>query len=396
MGIDFVKVQWYFYKKLSMKKICKRLSVTLLSLTIALGSFAQTTATEWYNKATKLFDDEQYKEAAVAFDKASQLDPKKEDAFYKAGWCYNDLGKYENAIDRLNKTVALNKNNHLAWQELGYAYKKTSKSELALSCLKKAIEIKPNYALAYKQMGDVYQNMDREDDAITAYKKCYANDEENDDACYNLGYIYNGKAEYTTALEWLNKANKIKEGVDVFNEIGFSNYKLKNNDEAINAYKGALKINSENGTAYKGMGDVYRLNYSPAKVAEAIESYLKAIEYNHKSSGSHYGLGWCYNDKSRYEEAIPMLAKAIELDKTFGAAYSELGYAYYMTAKYTDGLATLKAGLVQNNKSTLCRYYSGLIYVKQKDIANATIMYNELKPLDAKLAEKLQAKISAM
>ena len=372
-----------------MKSVCKNISITILSLIVAAVSFAQTTSTEWYNKATKLFDDEQYKEAAVAFDKASQLDPKKEDAFYKAGWCYNDLGRYDNAIDRLNKTVALNKNNHLAWQELGYAYKKTSKNELALSCLKKAVEIKPTYALAYKQMGDVYQNLDKDDDAIAAYKKCYLNDEENDDACYNLGYIY-------TALEWLNKANKIKEGVDVFNEIGFANYKLKNNDEAINAYQSALKINSKNGTSYKGIGDVYRLNYSPAKITEAIESYVNAIEYNPKSSGSHYGLGWCYNEKSRYEEAIPMLVKAIELDKTFGAAYTELGYAYYMTAKYAEGLAALKAGLVQNSKSTLCRYYSGLIYVKQKDIANATIMYNELKPLDAKLAEKLLAKINAM
>ena len=379
-----------------MKSVCKNISITILSLIVAAVSFAQTTSTEWYNKATKLFDDEQYKEAAVAFDKASQLEPKKEDAFYKAGWCYNDLGRYDNAIDRLNKTVALNKNNHLAWQELGYAYKKTSKNELALSCLKKAVEIKPTYALAYKQMGDVYQNLDKDDDAIAAYKKCYLNDEENDDACYNLGYIYNGKAEYTTALEWLNKANKIKEGVDVFNEIGFANYKLKNNDEAINAYQSALKINSKNGTSYKGIGDVYRLNYSPAKITEAIESYVNAIEYNPKSSGSHYGLGWCYNEKSRYEEAIPMLVKAIELDKTFGAAYTELGYAYYMTAKYAEGLAALKAGLVQNSKSTLCRYYSGLIYVKQKDIANATIMYNELKPLDAKLAEKLLAKINAM
>lgn len=379
-----------------MKSVCKNISITILSLIVAAVSFAQTTSTEWYNKATKLFDDEQYKEAAVAFDKASQLDPKKEDAFYKAGWCYNDLGRYDNAIDRLNKTVALNKNNHLAWQELGYAYKKTSKNELALSCLKKAVEIKPTYALAYKQMGDVYQNLDKDDDAIAAYKKCYLNDEENDDACYNLGYIYNGKAEYTNALEWLNKANNIKEGVDVFNEIGFANYKLKNNDDAINAYQSALKINTKNGTSYKGIGDVYRVNYSPARVTEAIENYLKAIEYNPKSSGSHYGLGWCYNDKSRYEEAIPMLAKAIELDKTFGAAYSELGYAYYMTEKYTDGLSTLRAGLVQNSKSTLCRYYSGLIYVKQKDIANATIMYNELKPLDAKLADKLLAKINAL
>jgi tetratricopeptide (TPR) repeat protein len=379
-----------------MKRVIKGISITVLALFLSICLFAQKTATEWYTKATGLFEDKKYLEAAVAYDKTTELDPKNEKAFYKAGWCYNDLDKYENAIDRLNKAVALNKNNHEAWQELGYAYKKTKKNDLALSCLNKAIEIKPTYAMAYKQLGDVYQNMKRNAEAITAYKQCYENNNNNSDACYNLGYIYNGREEYNNALEWLNKANKIKESVDVYNEIGFAYYKLKKNDEAINAYKSALKINEKNGTAYKGIGDVYRRNYSPAKTEEAMESYLKAIENNPKSAGSHFGLGWCYNEKQNYEDAITMLRKSLDLDKTLVAAYTELGYAYYMTGKYEDGLATLKQGIQLDSKNTLCRYYSGLIYIKQKDIANATIMYNELKPLDEKLAEKLNVKIKAL
>ena len=359
-------------------------------------SFSQTTAKEWLAKAEKLYADEKYLEAAVAYDKTSTLDPKSQKAFYMAGWCYNDLDKFENAIDRLKKAIALDKNDHLAWQELGYAYKKTSKNNEALSSLKKAIEIKPTYALAYKQLGDVYQNMNKNTDAAAAYKKCYENDSENDDACYNLGYLYNGMELYSTALEWLYKAATIKESVDVWNEIGFAYYKLKDNDEAIDAYQSALKINEKSGTAYKGMGDVYRLNYNPAKIEDATSNYLKAIENNPKSSGSHYGLGWCYNEKSKYEEAIRLLTKSIELDRTFAAAYVELGYAQYMTNKYPEGLNTLKAGLAQDNQNKLCRYYSGLIYIKQGDKSNAYIMYNELKPIDAKLADKLLGKINAM
>ncbi len=379
-----------------MKNISKRISIILLSSAFALVSFAQTTAKEWIDKAEKEFNEGKYKEAAVAYDKASLLDPKNQRAFYQAGWCYNDLDKFENAIDRLKKAIALNQKDHLAWQELGYAYKKTTKYDLALNSLNKAIAIKPDYALAYKQLGDVYQNLNKDAEAIAAYKTCYENDSENDDACYNLGYIYNGQGAYENALEWLNKANAIKPGVDVFNEIGYANYKLKKNDEAINAYKSALKINEKNSTAYKGMGDVYRINYSPAKVTEAIENYVKATEYNPKSSGSLYGLAWCYNEKSRYEEAIPLLKKSTEMEKDFAPGYVELGYAQYMTGKYTDGLATLKAGLVQDNKNKLCRYYSGLIYIKQGDKTNATIIYNELKPLDVKLADKLLVKINAL
>lgn len=379
-----------------MRKLYKFFLMASALFIITTAAVSQTTSTEWFNKAEKLFENENYKEAVVAYNKASVLDAKNESAFYKAGWCYNDLGMFENAIDCLKKVIALNKENHLAWQELGYAYKKTSKYDEALNSLKKAVEIKPDYTLAYKQMGDVYQNLYKDTDAIIAYKKCYSIDDENDDACYNLGYIYNGLGEYENALEWLNKANAINKSVDVYDEIGFAYYKLKKSDEAINAYKEALKLNETNATAYKGMGDVYRLIFSPAKVTEALDNYLKAVEYNPKSSGSNYGLGWCYNEKGNYEEAIILLRKSIELEKTFAAAYAELGYAQYMTGKYADGLSTLKEGIAQDKDNRLCRYYSGLIYVKQNNKSNAVLMFNELKPLDAKLAEKLWAKINEM
>jgi tetratricopeptide (TPR) repeat protein len=379
-----------------MKSVYKKLSIVFLGVAITVVSFAQNTSKEWFSKAEKLYNDKKYDEAAVAYDKAAALDTKNETAFYMAGWCYNDLEKFTDAIERLKKAVLLKKDDQLAWQELGYAYKKTSKNDEALNALNKAIAIKPTYALAYKQLGDVYQNMKKNAEAIAAYKKCYDNDANNDNACYNLGYIYNGMGEYNSALEWLNKANNIKKAVDVYNEIGFANYKLKLSSEAISAYKAALEINKQNGTAYKGIADVYRINYEPANITEATINYTKAIEYNPKSSGSHYGLGWCYNEKGRYEEAIPMLIKSIELDRTFAAGYVELGYAQYMTKKYAEGLNTLKAGIAQDNKSKLCRYYSALIYVAQSDKTNATIMYNELKPIDAKLADKLMVKINAL
>lgn len=379
-----------------MQSLYKKITIISVCIAISLFSFSQITSKEWQDKADKHFIDKKYVEAAEAYDKTSEIDQKNQHAFYMAGWCYNDMEKFPEAIDRLKKAVALNNNDQLAWQELGYAYKKTSKNPEAVDCFKKAIAIKPTYALAYKQLGDVYRTMGLKADAITAYKSCYENNNKNDDACYYIGYLYNGLAEYENAIEWLNKANTIKERADVYNEIGFALYKQKKSEEAIDAYKNTIKINEKNGTAYKGIGDVYRLLYSPAKVDEAITYYIKAIEYNPKSSGSYYGLGWCYNEKSKYEEAIPLLNKSIELDKVFVGAYTELGYAQYMTNKYTDGLNTLKAGIVQDNKNILCRYYSGLIYVKQNDKSNATAMYNELKPLDTKLADKLLVKISTM
>jgi tetratricopeptide (TPR) repeat protein len=379
-----------------MQVSAKRLLLFSAFILLAAFGFAQSTASDWYAKGMDFFDKKQYSEAVTAFDKASTLNTRYDKAFYRAGWCYNDMDQYAKAVERLQKAVAINKTYAEAWQEMGYAYKKLGKNEDALASLNKALEAKPAYAMAYKQKGDVYQNMKSNPEAIEAYKKCIEIDPNNESALYNIGYLYNAAEDFNNALVWLKKASAIKKTVTTYNEIGFAFYKQKMNDSAIAHYKNALALNPENGTAYKGMGDVYRRNYSPAKVDEAKESYIKAIQYNPKSAGSHFGLGWCYNEKGLYSDAIPMLRKSLELDNTLVAGYTEMGYAQYMTRNNSEALATFKKGIDLDKKNTLCRYYSGLAYIQLKDKPNANMMYNELKPLDAKLADKLLAKINAM
>jgi superkiller protein 3 len=306
------------------------------------------------------------------------------------------LEDYDNALLNLNKAIALKKDYAYAYQEIGYAYKKKEKFADAETALKKSIALKPDYAMAYKQLGDVYSKQKRNAEAIEAYKTCYSYDNKSEEACYQIGYLNNGEGNYVLALEWLQKAIAISPATSTYNEIGFAYYKQKKNEEAIAAYKKALELTPTNGTAYKGMGDVYRRNYSPAKVDEAMESYKKAIANNPKSAGSHFGLGWCYNEKKNYSEAMASLQKSLELDVTLVAAYTELGYAQYMTDKNTEALNTFKKGLQYDNKNTLCRYYSGLVYIVLKDKTNALAMYTELKSIDASLATKLKGKIDAM
>ncbi len=144
------------------------------------------------------------------------------------------------------------------------------------------------------------------------------------------------------------------------------------------------------------MGDVYRINYTPAKTTDAIENYRKAIRNNPKSSGSYYGLGWCYNELGIYDSSIVNLKKSAVLDDQFISTYTELGYAQYMKGYYTDAINTFNKGLYLDTKATLPFYYKGLVYIAQKDKTNALKMYDDLKPLDNALAGKLLAKINAL
>ncbi len=92
---------------------------------------------------------------------------------------------------------------------MGYAYKKKENYTEALNYFNKAIIAKPDYATAYKQLDDVYIKLNRDNEGVTACEKAYNLNNKNEDACYEMGYWYNGIDNYEKALEWLN-VNAIK------------------------------------------------------------------------------------------------------------------------------------------------------------------------------------------
>lgn len=368
----------------------------LLLIILCTAGNAQTSSKDWFNKGLALNDSSRFAEAAKAFERAIALDANYAEAYYRAGWTYNELNNFDKAIDRLLKAVQLKKDYAFALQELGYAYKKKQNYTEALNYLNQAVTAKSDYARAYKQLGDVYLQLKRDNEGIAAYEKAYTLDNKQELACYESGYWYNANGNYNKALEWLNKAIAIKPTVNSYNELGFAYYSLKKNDEALAAYKTAAQINPLNGTAYKGMGDVYRKNYSPSKTTEAMENYRLAIRNNPSSAGSYFGIGWCFNEIQNYDSSITYLLKSLQIDKTIQVSYTELGYAQYMKGLNSEALKTFDSGLALNAKQKLPVYYKGLVYIAMKDKYNANRMYDQLLPIDATLAGKLLTKINTI
>ncbi len=71
--------------------------------------------------------------AIVYYQSGTVLNPKKETALYRLGWCYNDRKRYADAIPPLEAALALNPGYQDAKKELGYAYYKQKRLDDALS-----------------------------------------------------------------------------------------------------------------------------------------------------------------------------------------------------------------------------------------------------------------------
>ena len=112
-----------------MKKHSLTLSIAVLAF---LSSLAQTTAKEWYDKGISFKQSEKFDDAISAFKKAVSLQATYADALHQLGWCYNEIGQYDDAVDvferrRNNGSSDLASTN----LEIGYAYKNLKKYDEA-------------------------------------------------------------------------------------------------------------------------------------------------------------------------------------------------------------------------------------------------------------------------
>lgn len=379
-----------------MKSVKQSARLLALGLLLALHSMAQTSVSDWLAKGKQLRESKKYTEAIEAYQQARKLDKSNFEAFYQLGWLYNETKQYPLAIEYLQRAAQLNGYTANIYFELGYAADQTDEPAQAEEWYLKCLDMNAKHSNALKEMGDLRLNEERYQDAVAYYKKAVEADPKHEKAFNRMGYAFNSLEQYDNALWALRKANSLLATTNTYNEMGYAYYKRKQADSSLYAYQQSLLLaTTGNGTAYKGMGDVYRLLYSPAKTTEAMDAYKKANElYANTNVGTLYGLGWCYNSLGRFSEAVPYLEASININPKGLASLSEMIYAKYRLGQYSDANSYLQKALQVDGRHRLSLYYGGLSYVAQRDGSNARRLLETLRSVDSGLADKLSKSIS--
>lgn len=172
--------------------------------------------------------------AALNFKSYLEFDSMCEEAWYQLGFCYLNLGNYEEAEQALQKSIRLYPENYISWNYLGYA--RQSKNDLngAYDAFKKSTELRINYSSSW----------------------------------VNLGRLQGQMAKYAEALKTLEQAMNSTQGQspEVYNEIakvlimqGMSNnYMRQGNMNSALQYLGrAIELYPNYGEAYRNMAYAY-------------------------------------------------------------------------------------------------------------------------------------------
>jgi tetratricopeptide (TPR) repeat protein len=247
---------------------------------------AQSTAKEWYNKGIELKGKQDYAGALAAFKNAISKKADYSEAYYQAGWCFNELEKYEDAAELLKKYRPTNNNEKKnKYNQLGFSYYKLQRATEAIIEYKNTIELFPNDGIALRGLGNVYYELAEDhDNAIECFEKAVKEDEEDSKPIYyKLGWLYNDKERYDDAIKILLKAiDYDSEDSGYREELGYAYYQREEYEFAITQLNKAISLDdgSKLGYYYKGLCFI-----ATNKKGEAMSIYYKLKELDSDSAG---------------------------------------------------------------------------------------------------------------
>lgn len=240
---------------------------------------AQTTAKDWFNKGMELKEKNDYENALTAFKNVISKDARYNEAYYQAGWCCNEMEKFEDAIGYLNKYAPLtNEAKTDKYNELGFCYYKLQDSKNALEQYDQTLSVVPNNGLALRGIGSVYYDIEENHDSAIVYfeKAVKADGEGSKPIYYKLAWLYNDAERYDDAIRILLKAIQYdSEDSGLREELGFAYYMKGEYEFAITQLNKAIGLDAESklGYYYKGLCFV-----ATNKKGEAMSIYYKLKE----------------------------------------------------------------------------------------------------------------------
>ena len=130
-------------------------------------------------------------------------------------------------------------------------------------------------------------------------------------------------------------------------------------------------------------------SYKSGKFEEAVKAFKQAIKLKPDYAEAHYNLGDAYAQLQQYKKAIEEYKQAIKLKPDFAMAHNNMGTAHYKLGEHKKAIAAYKEAIRLDPKLGATHFNLGTVYFVYGDQQAAFEQYQILKPLDPSLAAKL-------
>ena len=141
-------------------------------------------------------------------------------------------------------------------------------------------------------------------------------------------------------------------------------YRKQDNENALELFKKALKLDAEYSLAWAGLGDAYaqrpfRFGYAFSWLDSAVVVSQKAITLDPNSAEAYKALGTAYLIKGWNDKALETLRKAVEHNPNYFAAVGNIGIIYENIGAFDEALRWQKKSLALNPTHVVTYYHVG-------------------------------------
>lgn len=281
-----------------------------------------------------------------------------------------EQGDYEQAKFLLQKNIHYKKFSPDAHFLLAKVYRQTGQYDYALMELKSIIKNHRFGVMAvkddiYNMLGQIYLRMGKLDEAYMQYMILEKQHPEEYNVAIKLGKIFMHKKEFQNAINYYQKALKLRNtDAEAIGGLGVCYYLLGDLLKAHDYLDQAVKLNKKNFQAHYYFGLYF---YKKQLYDSAIAEYEKAFVDKSLRLRCLYGMGKCYQKKEVNVRAIDSFEQAIRIVE--------------QTADKIRNY-NMRIGYLKNPLIIDMRYQLSESYLIDKNFASAIEQWREIKSVN--------------
>ena len=225
--------------------------------------------------------------------------------------------------------------------------------EAAITVLKTQIEANPKHLRSHYLLGTVNFDKGKMDAAITNFKACLILDPDFQQANEKLLIAYQKSGRREEALVQLQKMLNREASPEGYNTAGVMYYQNQRIDEAIAAFKSALRINPRYQPAKNNLHQLYREQGIAALADEtypaAISFFLEALQLNPTDSTLYNLIGEVYARNGDHQNAIAAYKKGLQFNpgdtdarQNLARSYNNLGAQLTQSESWEEAIGAYK------------------------------------------------------
>jgi len=232
-------------------------------------------------------------------------------------------------------------------------------------------------------------NMGNYNKAVALYKQIQDADSTFREATLNLAIIYKNLGQYKKAIKQLKEILKIESNAIIYLNLGEVYYLNSMPNEAIDAFKSALRMGQGGALIYFWIGKCFQ---DKGDLEQAKASFKKAVEINPAFALGYLCLGKLYVQDKMWDYAEKAFDVVKELDPSITEIYPALGFVCFKQKRYEQALKAYRKVEAVDPDNTEAKKYIARIYKNTAYHLKEKTAEREKKRLEGSVAKKVPTK----